>query len=93
MPPILDNDKGVCERVFFADFMRVNSPILDESRMNTIADSMDHPITDYWIASSHNTYLEGDQECDFQTSGQFSSVFDQLGPGSSSWAKTLKSKL
>ena len=64
MLPNLDNDKGVCERVFFADFMRVNSPILDEERMDTIADSMDHPITDYWIASSHNTYLEGDQECD-----------------------------
>ena len=67
MPPITDNDKGVCERVFFADFMRENAPILDETRMNTIYDSMDHPITDYWIASSHNTYLEGDQERDFQT--------------------------
>ena len=62
MPPISDNDKGVCERAFFAGFMRENSPILDETRMNTIYDSMDHPITDYWIASSHNTYLEGDQE-------------------------------
>ena len=65
MPPILDNDKGVCERAFFAGFMRENSPILDETRMNTIYDSMDHPITDYWIASSHNTYLEGDQERDY----------------------------
>ena len=65
MPPILNNDTGVCERVFFADFMRENSPILDEERMNTIYDDMDHPITDYWIASSHNTYLEGDQERDY----------------------------
>ena len=62
MSPISDNDQGVCERAFFAGFMRENSSILDETRMNTIYDSMDHPITDYWIASSHNTYLEGDQE-------------------------------
>ena len=49
------------EQKHFVEFMNAHSNILDQDRINNISDSMDHPMTDYWIASSHNTYLLGDQ--------------------------------
>ena len=42
----------------FNDWTEVVSP-LTKSKVN-IKD-MVHPLSHYWIASSHNTYLQGDQ--------------------------------
>ena len=41
----------------FAKYIR-NSKIIPDSKLKIFQD-MSQPMTDYWIASSHNTYLEG----------------------------------
>ena len=42
----------------------VNNPdntLLRPVHLNTVYQDMDRPLSEYWIASSHNTYLTGDQ--------------------------------
>ena len=57
----------------FAHYINNYTNIFDEKLTNKVGvypgQSMDEPITSYWIASSHNTYLEkdqlvGDSSCD-----------------------------
>ena len=55
----VDDDDLMLNQSQFAEFMRSNSDILRSS--DHIDQSMEKPMTDYWIASSHNTYLEGHQ--------------------------------
>ena len=35
--------------------------ILEQSKVRLIYQNMDQPLSHYWIASSHNTYLLGNQ--------------------------------
>ncbi|KAG5472516.1 hypothetical protein LSCM1_03917 [Leishmania martiniquensis] len=57
-------------RISFTDFVqyllspRLN-PALDPAHQLGVVDDMTHPLKDYFISSSHNTYLSGDQ---FQSS-------------------------
>lgn len=59
-------------RITFTQFMhyllnpRLN-PALDPAHQTAVVDEMTHPLKDYFINSSHNTYLSGDQ---FQSSSQ-----------------------
>ena len=55
------SEEHAIEQKDFVEFMNAHSNILDRDRIDTIYDNMDHPMTDYWIASSHNTYLMTDQ--------------------------------
>ncbi|CAC9515387.1 phospholipase c-like protein [Leishmania infantum JPCM5] len=43
------------------------NPALDPAHQTGVVDEMTHPLKDYFINSSHNTYLSGDQ---FQSSSQ-----------------------
>ena len=49
----------------FAHYINNYTNIFDEKLTDQVGEypgqSMDQPITSYWIASSHNTYLEKDQ--------------------------------
>ena len=49
----------------FAHYINSYTNIFDEKLTDQVGEypgqSMDEPITSYWIASSHNTYLEKDQ--------------------------------
>ena len=49
----------------FAHYINNYTNIFDEKLTDQVGEypgqSMDEPITSYWIASSHNTYLEKDQ--------------------------------
>jgi len=50
--------EGFTHFLMFNDWQELMSPI---SRSQVKADSMVHPLSHYWIASSHNTYLTGNQ--------------------------------
>ena len=39
--------------------------ILDQSKLKLVYQNMDQPLSHYWIASSHNTYLLGNQARNF----------------------------
>ncbi|XP_071959043.1 1-phosphatidylinositol 4,5-bisphosphate phosphodiesterase gamma-1-like isoform X2 [Antedon mediterranea] len=45
----------------FLDYLYSNSNSLWDEQHDKITDNMDQPMSHYWIASSHNTYLTGDQ--------------------------------
>ena len=47
----------------FTHFMMFSDhqDILDQSKVRLIYQNMDQPLSHYWIASSHNTYLLGNQ--------------------------------
>ncbi|XP_072013746.1 1-phosphatidylinositol 4,5-bisphosphate phosphodiesterase gamma-1-like isoform X2 [Amphiura filiformis] len=45
----------------FVEFLYSRENCIYDTAHNVVTDDMDHPICDYWIASSHNTYLTGDQ--------------------------------
>jgi hypothetical protein len=44
----------------FLMLMLSKSNSIFDPRKETLYQSMDHPMTDYFICSSHNTYLKGD---------------------------------
>merc|ERR1711953_957581 len=44
----------------FATYLRQSAQVIDPEK-EKMFESMEKPLTDYWIASSHNTYLEDDQ--------------------------------
>ena len=54
----VDDDQLQLDKSEFAEYMRTHSDILKSPDLDQ---SMTHPMTDYWIASSHNTYLEDHQ--------------------------------
>ena len=44
----------------FATYLRQSAQVIDPEK-EKMFECMEKPLTDYWIASSHNTYLEDDQ--------------------------------
>lgn len=46
---------------FLVYIQGLDNDVLEPSTSQGVGQSMDRPIGDYFIASSHNTYLEGDQ--------------------------------
>ena len=38
-----------------------DSPLFDPDQLETCDEDMNHPMSHYFIASSHNTYLTGNQ--------------------------------
>jgi Phosphatidylinositol-specific phospholipase C, X domain len=53
----------VCSLVAFEQFLcSEDNSVWDPIRCESVAiETMNHPLTDYFINSSHNTYLESDQ--------------------------------
>ena len=52
----------IVEYEMFRDYIySEENQIFDEYNRNKVYQDMTHPISSYFIASSHNTYLEGDQ--------------------------------
>ena len=51
----------------FTHFMMFSDcqDILDQSKTKLVYQNMDQPLSHYWIASSHNTYLLGNQARNF----------------------------
>ena len=49
--------KGFLHFIMFSDFHE----IIDSTKSQKVYQDMNHPLSHYWIASSHNTYLLGDQ--------------------------------
>ncbi|KAL5020958.1 hypothetical protein ScPMuIL_000113 [Solemya velum] len=45
----------------FEDYLFSKNNTIWDSKYDTISQPMNHPLSHYWIASSHNTYLTGDQ--------------------------------
>lgn len=45
----------------FIDFLYSKHNQIWDTAHNEVIDSLDHPLCHYWMASSHNTYLTGDQ--------------------------------
>ncbi|KAK3855644.1 hypothetical protein Pcinc_037965 [Petrolisthes cinctipes] len=62
---IQDQQRNVQEPYFyleeFVQFLFSKANELWDSRHNIVNQDMTRPLTHYWIASSHNTYLTGDQ--------------------------------
>lgn len=56
------SDTTLSYRAFFNYIGSVqhNSPV-DVDTLSSVYQDMDQPLSHYYIASSHNTYLEGDQ--------------------------------
>jgi hypothetical protein len=46
---------------FLVYIQGADNDVLEPSRSQAVGQPMDRPIGEYFIASSHNTYLEGDQ--------------------------------
>lgn len=62
------NDVGreISDRVFFTeeeflDYLYSKHNTAWDSKYEVVTQDMTHPLAHYWIASSHNTYLTGDQ--------------------------------
>lgn len=62
---IQDVERDVQEPYFtiseFLDYLFSNSNDLWNKKTDTVSMDMNQPLSNYWIASSHNTYLTGDQ--------------------------------
>ena len=57
------SDRSALSMEGFTQFMMFNESqeIIDVAQKCTVYQDMSHPLSHYWIASSHNTYLLGDQ--------------------------------
>uniref|UniRef100_A0A6U9R1Z8 Phosphoinositide phospholipase C n=1 Tax=Picocystis salinarum TaxID=88271 RepID=A0A6U9R1Z8_9CHLO len=54
-------DEG-CDIFMFSEALySLTNSVLKSEMYNNVYQDMDQPLTDYWINSSHNTYLTGDQ--------------------------------
>eukprot|EP00927_Polykrikos_kofoidii_P029711 TRINITY_DN25649_c0_g1_i1.p1 TRINITY_DN25649_c0_g1~~TRINITY_DN25649_c0_g1_i1.p1 ORF type:complete len:994 (-),score=125.80 TRINITY_DN25649_c0_g1_i1:203-3184(-) len=59
---VVDNGETCLTEAGFSEIMCSEAnTIFDPQRQQTVFQDMTRPLSHYWIASSHNTYLEGDQ--------------------------------
>eukprot|EP00953_Heterococcus_sp_UTEX-ZZ885_P004324 2841-Heterococcus_DN1.PRE.2 len=52
---------NICFRSFYTLMSEPSNEAFDPNRSTLVCQDMTHPLAHYWCASSHNTYLEGDQ--------------------------------
>jgi len=61
-------EEGFIDRMRFQEYlMSARNEAYDPAKTRFDAEKMDRPITDFWVDSSHNTYLQGDQLKSYST--------------------------
>uniref|UniRef100_A0A8C6NTT6 1-phosphatidylinositol 4,5-bisphosphate phosphodiesterase gamma n=1 Tax=Nothobranchius furzeri TaxID=105023 RepID=A0A8C6NTT6_NOTFU len=58
---ILLHPPSVCSQMFLTYLFSKENSIWDSSLDHVCPENMNNPLSHYWISSSHNTYLTGDQ--------------------------------
>ncbi|KAI2805487.1 hypothetical protein RDWZM_008746 [Blomia tropicalis] len=60
-PRINSSEPYLAAHEFVSFLFSKTNELWDSAKYSSIHQNMDRPLTHYWIASSHNTYLTGDQ--------------------------------